>query len=68
MSSLDMLISSRKYKRKLVTVLHNKKDTFSSLSQAEVHATKSVLKDHLEYLHDLNSKIQSFQQPLKKLT
>ena len=61
MASLDLLVSSRKYKRKLVTILHNKRETFYSLSQSEIHATKSVLKDHFEQLQDINNKIQSLK-------
>ena len=45
MDELVVLTESRKYKRKLVTERHNKKDTFHSLSNDDKYKIKSSLLD-----------------------
>ena len=58
MNELAVLTESRKYKRKLVTERHKKKDTFHSLSNDDKYKIKSSLLDCQSELKSLNSKIQ----------
>ena len=58
MSELKLSISSRKYVRKVVTEIFNKRDTFSTLSRTDQNTKKSFLKDFITQLRDYDSKIQ----------
>ena len=49
-SELKLLVNSRKYIRKLVTECHNKRATYSHLSDLEKKKVKSEIQDHLEAL------------------
>ncbi|XP_068225059.1 uncharacterized protein [Palaemon carinicauda] len=55
----ELLIKSRKYVRKSVTEIYNKKDQFSSYSDIERSTLKLRLEEHFTKLSDLDSKIQN---------
>ena len=61
MSELKFSINSRKYVRKLVTECHNRKSSFSTLSETEKSKVKSELQDHLELLKKHNANIQNLK-------
>ena len=58
-SQVKLLINTRKYTRKLVTECHNKRLTFSNLSDVEKDQIRVQLQDHLNELKKLNSDIQT---------
>ena len=60
-SELKLLVNSRKYTRKLVTECHNKRATFSQLTELEKKKIKSELQDHLEALKKYNGEIQKLK-------
>ena len=55
----ELLIKSRKYVRKSVTEIYNKRDQFSSYSDIERSTLKLKLEEHFSKLSDLDSKIQT---------
>ena len=60
-SELKLLVNSRKYIRKLVTECHNKRATYSHLSDLEKKKVKSEIQDHLEALKKYNGEIQKIK-------
>lgn len=55
----ELFIKSRKYVRKSVTEIYNKRDQFSSYSDIERSTLKLKLEEHFSKLSDLDSKIQT---------
>ena len=59
MTDIKLLIHSRKYIRKSVTEIHNKKPSFSFFTSDEVSNLETRLKSNLDKLRSLDSQIQS---------
>ena len=55
----ELFIKSRKYVRKSVTEIYNKRGQFSSYSDIERSTLKLKLEEHFSKLSDLDSKIQT---------
>ena len=58
---LKLLINSRKYTRKLVTEIFNRRNTFSALDHNAKDILKAELNDHLVTLKDYNKNIQKLK-------
>lgn len=61
MSEFELEINARKYRRKLVTMLYNRSDSFAHMTSVQVEENLQACVDYKSKLQELNSKIHAMQ-------